>query len=214
MTATVKERPILFTGPMVRAILEGRKTQTRRPVKWTPVHGFNLAFYGLSPGHYMTGVESSPWVLYSRRGDGVWEQRTEPLRCPYGAPEDRLWVRETHARGTMNGGELRWVRFRATEPNALPPGARWTPAIHMPRWASRLLLEVTEFRVERLDAITEEDARAEGMEGVREGGDRDLRYTFRRRWAAMYGGGPFDGVLNPWVWAVSFRGVDAARSAA
>jgi hypothetical protein len=86
----------------------------------------------------------------------------------------------------------------------------------MPRWASRLLLEVESVRVERLDAITEEDARAEEMETFRAmpPSDASCRETFVRRWGGMYGGGEFAAAENPWVWVVTFRRVDAARSAA
>jgi hypothetical protein len=92
------ERPILFSGPMVRALVEGRKTQTRRPAKFVPLEpGFNLGFSDVTVGHYCTGVPSSGFVLYSRGRGGVWQQRTAILRCPFGEPGDRLWVRETWA---------------------------------------------------------------------------------------------------------------------
>jgi hypothetical protein len=206
----VTERPILFTGPMVRAILAGQKTQTRRPVKWTPIRGFDLGFSGLTAGHYNTANPASPWVLYSRRGDGVWEQRTEPLRCPYGAPGDRLWVREAF----RYEDEFRQrVAYRAGQDPATD-GHRWKPGIHLPRCHSRLLLEVTDVRVERLHTITEDDARAEGMGTVREAPDVHLRHTFIRRWAAMYDVAAAAALHNPWVWVVTFRRVEAARSAA
>jgi hypothetical protein len=86
--ATVKERPILFSGPMVRAILEDRKTQTRRVAKFVPREGVNLAFTGLTPGNYCTGRIDSGWVLQSRGAGACWNERTAPLKCPYGLPGD------------------------------------------------------------------------------------------------------------------------------
>lgn len=227
-----RERPILFSGPMVRELLAGRKTQTRRPVKWEPLSpGLNLGFTGLEVGH--TSGER-PWVLYSAGAGGLWEERTKPLRCPYGSPGDRLWVRETWFEefdpvtckpydppracyAAMHEGEVRKMDgdggtvFRKDGWAASP----WRPGIHMPRWASRLLLEVEAVRVERLDAITEDDARAEGMEFLLEGTrDATPRDTFLRRWDGMYAGGDFARARNPWVWVVTFRRLEAARSAA
>ncbi len=273
------ERPILFSGPMVRAILDGRKTQTRRPVKGlrvrlrhevasepAPVAGCSPplraapSVYGAKMNlHGAVAIELPGRPEGVRTFLGVKPQEFDFL-CPYAAGhtylrrhpdgrmawhlqpdgEQRLWVRETfspldadhftdpgrprdllsdrHGSPRRNGAAyLADTLNKQGEEDGdskrcrLDLGYRWKPGIHMPRWASRLLLEVTEIRVERLDAITEDDARAEGMEGVREPGDADLRYTFRRRWAAMYGAGsPFQGVLDPWVWVVSFRRVEAA----
>lgn len=197
----MRERPILFSGPMVLEILAGRKTQTRRPVKPPPGPA------SLSPFHHSIEVATGRQVWGFRDGTG---QATEDDRiCPYGAPGDRLWVRETHVRGTMNGGERAWVRYRATDEADVPAGTRWTPGIHMPRWASRLTLEVEAVRVERVQAISEEDARAEGMETFRAmpPAYATCRETLLRRWDGMYGGDEFAAGRNPWVWVVTFRRV-------
>lgn len=162
------ERPILFSAPMVRALLSGDKTQTRRVVKWRNVApGLNLAFSGLSAWGQADG-----WRLGSRRGDGAWEERCDPTPCPYGRPGGRLWVRETWQ--AVNGDDRArfivnhprpgrgWLEYAAT-PRFDEPAPRWRASIHMPRWASRIALEVTEVRVQRLHDISELDAHAEGL---------------------------------------------------
>lgn len=152
------ERPILFSAPMVRALLAGTKTQTRRIVKWRDVApGLNLSFTGLSASRI---VET--WVLESpSRTSREW--RCAPTPCPYGKPGDRLWVREafgfvTHDR---DGPRPESLIFRADD-NAEWDG-KWRPSIHMPRWASRVTLGITDVRVQRLQEISEEDAIAEGI---------------------------------------------------
>lgn len=221
MTTAVKERPILFSGPMVQAILDGRKTQTRRVVKWKPVKGgggYNFLHSSMSAGHYCTGVPSSGHVLYSRRGDGCWEQRTRPVHCPYGQPGERLWVRETWA-SVPFGPHREWpgvpdlrprkpsefnracsIIWRADGemPEPLEP---WRPSIHMPRWASRITLEITGVRVERLHDISEADKEAEGATADRPFGTvwRKINTKPGVRWDD-----------NPWVWALEFRRVETA----
>lgn len=140
---TVRERPILFSGPMVRAILEGRKTQTRRVLK-NPDDGVSTTIEDGSP-------------LYCDDG-GFWH----PRPCPYGQPGDRLWVREAHQ--LSPDGPI--YRATAREHGTYEPGGAgpWRPSIHMPRWASRITLEITDVRVERVQEITEDDAIAEGVE--------------------------------------------------
>ena len=205
---TSKERPILFSAPMVRAILDGRKTQTRRVFK---------------------------------RRTGITGPELDPtFRCPYGSPGDRLWVRETWGSAdTMYQGHENDVpgviAYRADR-SAIDQGIsrqvkipqwdldqwnwdciKWRPSIHMPRWASRITLEVTDVRIERLQDITEEDARAEGITdggcltcGENEpcGCDNprpDARDGFAGLWQDIYG--PDSWHANPWVWVVSFRGL-------
>lgn len=164
----MKERPILFSAPMVRAILDGTKTQTRRVVKHR-----HLAFIGGK------GQENDPsaWGF----GAGV-QNESYRLVCPYGIPGDRLWVKETwHPGGPENNHD--GVIYRATDPgwDDSGSGLRWRPSVFMPRWASRITLEISSVRVERLQDITEEDARAEGAES----------------WQA-----------NPWDWVVGFHRVN------
>ncbi len=209
----MKERPILFSGPMVRAILEGRKTQTRRVVK----------------AKHLPFVED----LLGGLLDGKWNQR--PL--PYGQPGDRLWVRETFR---CNGWatDLATIFYKANEHNSytemceqfpvegkkrLPTDGRWRPSIHMPRWASRITLEITGVRVERLQDISEDDAKTEGADPVNfhdftaeeiELLDYPLvessspyRVGFASLWESINGPGSWD--ANPWVWVVEFRRVAA-----
>lgn len=213
----MKERPILFSGAMVLAILDGRKTMTRRIAKFVPLHGANLAFSGLESGYYGTGQPESGTVLYARRGDGVWDQKTERLFCPYGAPGDRLWVRETFKATTdFVTGEPAWM-YRADdtpEQDAAYPIRGWRPSIFMPRAASRITLEVAGVRVERLQAITEDDARAEGVPQnhlgqympayPRAAGWGHARDAFESLWDSINGKrAPWQS--NPWVWVVDFK---------
>jgi len=173
----MKERPILFSAPMVRAILEGRKTQTRRVVKMRDCGG-RVGWFG-------SDIDDVEWVVNAAtRGTGV---------SPYGKPGDRLWVRETFAR-SMGKGYL----YRATDGDLGPYHATgWKPSIHMPRIASRILLEVVSVRVERLNNISEADAVAEGVTGM----DPVLQYA--KLWETINGTGSWN--KNQWVWVVEFR---------
>lgn len=214
----MRERPILFSGAMVRAILEGRKTQTRRV--WKRPH-------------------DEPECI---------NPSTHPGRLRYGKPGDRLWVRETCAiEAAVDGenpppfrdGRPIWTRpesdvecvlpawrqphYRASDPapdlccerdrcaqcrdNGMGP--HWIPSIHMPRWACRLVLEITDVRVERLQAISQADADAEGVDFLRHAPDADERLTakqlFECLWSGINGQASWD--ANPWVWALNFRRV-------
>lgn len=218
----VRERPILISGPMVRAILAGAKTQTRRVIKPQP----NVA----------TDLE--------RFVDEAWQTGWIDVPCPHGAPGDRLWVRETfycddyrypnvpEAERSDGAWRESLLYFRADVPSGEfadagywgEPGGRWTPSIHMPRWASRITLEVTSVRVERLHDITEEDARAEGVdpepgmerwrnyvsefEGVRTT-CACARDSFFSLWESINGTASL--AANPWVWVVGFRRVEVPR---
>ena len=236
MTTRSKERPILMSGPLVRATLEGRKTQARRPVKWQPLRpGLNLNFSALSVGEYFTGHPETGYVLRGRDG-ACWSDRTKPACCPFGVPGDRLWVRETWADEYGSPDDYPRVVFRADRaafdysshndrsqvyflPSYYQPTAKWTPSVHMPRWASRLLLEMTRVRVERLQSISEEDAKAEGVTAEPLVGDRDQydcwddgKHTtaFEYLWGKTYGfpGERDDGKdwrSNPWVWVIEYK---------
>jgi hypothetical protein len=208
----VADRPILFSGEMVRALLGGSKTMTRRVVKPQPEHGISWITCDGSPAQ-------SDWKLRDADGDDTDSE----LRCPYGVPGDRLWVRETW--GPCAGG----VVFRADGGTACPDGGKWKPSIFMPRWASRITLEVVSVRVERLQDISEKDAKAEGLKGLTKDGqlvkygipDRDglpgtddvgwpwsewnadPRAAYRTLWESINGDGSWD--ANPWVWVVGFR---------
>lgn len=211
------ERPILFSGPMVRAVLDGRKTQTRRVVKPQP------------PKDAVAPLCEAGWWMWQRFNaerrhyDGRTTEKLWDCRCPYGMPGDRLWVRETWAH---DGPDLETVRARhedafgggmtygpyylATE--VAPDTLRWRPSIHMPRWASRITLEVTGIRVERLQDISEEDAEAEGVHDmlgkVTPWKDRlapMIVHAFASTWESINGPGSWD--ANPFVWVLTFRRV-------
>lgn len=152
----IKERPILFSGEMVRAILDGRKTQTRRVVKTQPpgpeYQMTTLMASTAKDERKRTGMHS--WAVVE--GNSIIRDYGDYFRCPYGYPGDRLWVRETFC---DNGGSE--YEYKATSHSQ---AGVWSPSIHMPRQASRITLEVVRVRTQRLQEITEEDAQAEGVE--------------------------------------------------
>ena len=204
----VKERPILFSGEMVRAILAGKKTQTRRVVKcpiWEDEEG----------------LTRPPHVKHSYGSYGTVKA------CPYGALGDRLWVRETFAVVTgPNRDEDPEEFFKkrlgvtyAADWNEKAPFA-WKPSIFMPRWVSRLTLEITEIRIERLQEISNEDAECEGVKadltvgefpgwqstapaGMRRVIDTNFYGPYRDLWEKI--NGPRSWEENPFVWVVTFK---------
>jgi hypothetical protein len=183
----MKERPILFSAPMVRAILEGRKTQTRRIAK---------------------ELNEMPNL------DGILKRFPNPKGCRYGKPGDRLWVRETwaHERDGTGCPDDNGVLYRATDPgwDDEETGLRWRPSIFMPRRASRITLEITDVRVQRLQEISEEDAQAEGAVGALDqsvGNNWCASQAFAALWESINGPDSWD--ANPWVWAVTFRNLGA-----
>ena len=160
-----RERPILFSAPMVRALLAGTKTQTRRIVK--PQPEWRPAGDGYAGGWSALG-KRKPDELRAWADEGAFARELMKWGSPYGAPGDTLWVREAFA--VLTGAGTRTVYRADGEPTqryfpAEPVhNMKWTPSIHMPRWASRITLRVTDVRVERLQDISEEDAKAEGVE--------------------------------------------------
>lgn len=203
----------MFSAPMVRALLDGGKTQTRRPVK------------GIDPERLGETMSKSQWARIRRELPDAFGPR---YFCPYGQPGDRLWVRETFALSVVDsdGGSPQdepenWdVIYRADpdqpgggwadgEGNAI--AAPWKPSIHMPRWASRILLGITSVRVERLRDISEADARAEGItiEDRHMSGYCAGEYlppavrAYRDLWESIEGPGSWN--ANPWVWVIEFR---------
>lgn len=196
----MKERGMIFNSEMVRAILDGRKTQTRRPVKF-PVHDKNL------------GCELAGNELAGELSAGNY------LNSAFGKQGDRIWVRETWARYNIDQDSYD-MAYRATPPEDWPEEGKWRPSIHMPRWASRILLEITGIRVERLNAISQEDAQDEGMEltGWRptysdqdSGGEVWTPYdNFARLWDSIYGEGSWK--VNPWVWVIEFKRVEGGAA--
>lgn len=203
----MKERPILFNAEMVKAILSGRKTQTRRVVKF-PLRDVNM-------GCELSGNELAGEV---KAGDY--------RNCPLGQPGDQLWVREAifpaplemqsePPRKTLwniayrDGQQLVKLAPAAYNPT-IYNYERWTPSIHMPRWASRIDLLITSVRVERLNSLTNADAKAEGYPAEREidGGSTDPWLWFRDLWDGIYPDNTFK--VNPWVWVIEFERVAPA----
>ena len=226
-TVTIKERPILFSGPMVRAILAGRKTQTRRVAKLEPIDpGLNFAFSGLSPDDQ--GARG--FVLSSRGKGGCWNERTKPKLCPYGKAGERLWVRETWR--PHPDGQLGKIIYRADAPD--DDSKKWKPSLFMRRWASRLVVEVLKVRLERLQEISEADAIAEGILAETLPPDPDnfhppgsygyvtgmepfpkgsiyprAQEAYRDLWDKINAEGGNEWSSNPWVWVIEFRRVEA-----
>ncbi|HBL5309986.1 TPA: hypothetical protein LR328_004264 [Salmonella enterica subsp. enterica serovar Rissen] len=205
MKGEVKERGMIFNDEMVRAILGGNKTQTRRIVE--------EKFYGRAVAAELLAKH-----------------------CPYGQPGDRIWVRETyrvHGKAT----DVATLVYRASVRNSWteqthrvpvevcnkPVSEKWTPSIHMPRWASRILLEITNVRVERLNDISECDARAEGVPPAGsllpdhpgtfltpKGDFAMAKVAFQRLWESIYGEESWN--ANPWVWVIEFERIQGATS--
>ncbi|WP_394743819.1 hypothetical protein [Escherichia coli] len=196
----MKERGMIFNGEMVRAILDGRKTQTRRIMKVQPV--LNGSFYEVYGAGWVRSMKSVPAV----------PGHSLASNCPFGLVGDRIWVRETWAEAGAGAPDLKL--YRANYPEHVPthyenvPPAdeiRWTPSIHMPRCASRLTLEITGLRVERLASISDDDAGKEGYPANPEpyGGGMDKWLWFRQLWDSIYPDQSFK--HNPWVWVIEFK---------
>lgn len=216
----MKERSILFSGPMVRAILEGRKTMTRRVIK---------------------GIASVEWWLYGKPSndrDGLATLRVKDgsgytpgamaTRCPYGQPGDRLWVKETFTKvGEAFGGGFIYREDKMFDSCGKGGIAwSWRPSIFMPRKASRITLEIVSVRVERLHDISEKDAKAEGAPAISFGELKQApmsllggkgaalfsashRYGFHELWNSINAKRGYGWDANPWVWVVEFKGVEA-----
>lgn len=225
------ERGMIFNGEMVRALLDGRKTQTRRPIKWKQTRFTEI-------GEREDGSKW-PWSEDAEHACDFWHP------CPFGAVGDRIWVRETF-QGPLFDYDLMDSYCKDPTPFEKPefcvykadgvPAPEfydaddelhccWRPSIHMPRWASRILLEITNVRVERLNAISEEDAEAEGidMEALYDSQDcydciADHNMTgrptvtgaFKYLWDSIYGEEGWKS--NPWVWVIEFKRVEGGAS--
>lgn len=257
MAATaVKERPVLFSGEMVRAILAGRKTMTRRIVKPQPIQvdgelRFKWATF-FDNGHVHTwdreGTGGQNWQADEYPNENKFRAalRRTPYEkpCPYGSRGDRLWVRETWTSAVSAGmaqiayaADGRWGSMSADfkpvfhgwtlgvtdkvmedwqELNGNWVGRsyfekKWRPSIHMPRSVARIILDITDVRVERLQDITEEDAVREGVtpgdgspvNGFQTESPYSATAAFAGLWESINGPGSWD--ANPWVWAIAFR---------
>ncbi|MGP6420526.1 hypothetical protein ACTZGP_17265 [Pseudomonas putida] len=221
-----KERPILFSAAMVRAILYGRKTVTRRPVKGCQIPVEDASVAAGERHRWMAIAQRDP-----RYGFGVFgateaecaKELEEFAPCPHGRPGDRLWVRETWAadaqvdaiapRDLSQGEPIFYPAdgaVRKTGCSMITQG-RVRPSIHMPRWACRILLEITDVRVERLQDISRADIRAEGMQCPPELASDDVSPNYRdwypAAWRQLWESTGGDWAANPWVWVVEFKRV-------
>lgn len=239
----MKERGMIFNGEMVRALLDGRKTQTRRIVKGTD------SAVKFCKEWNINGEEV--FVVLGEKDHTGMNPVLGAISCPFGAVGNRIWVREAfrvHSRAT----DVATLVYKASERNSwteqthrVPVAVcnkpatpeKWTPSLHMPRWASRILLEITDVRVERLNAISEEDAQREGVHTevwdqtvvARNYAARDeffqfwsedmphyvemnqlYRSSFRSLWESIYGSENW--LANPWVWVIEFKRVEGGES--
>lgn len=239
----MKYRPILFSGAMVRAILAGHKTQTRRVVKHKFDHLNREPWY--ATGRVISDLPTQPgsWMEFRYRQqdqpgfDG--SKASTLLPCPYGQPGDRLWVRETFADLLGTGIEhrpfaaspiQRFAYAADTVPGSYGDecrkeyGIKWKPSIHMPRAASRITLEITGVRVERLQDISDRgpqnDCTAEGVfhSGMRvptygqwhgDGARSSEKWMYKKLWESINGQGSWE--ANPWVWVIEFRRVEGGE---
>jgi hypothetical protein len=217
----MKERGMIFNDEMVRAILDNRKTQTRRIMAPQPADDIKR---GAFPNPNFIG-----WISSLKHKNGG----TTAHSCPFGQPGDRIWVRETFscignedghpvdANGNLCEREHAQRIYRAsaiqkpnnyglwTSQDGFDFEGGWTPSIHMPRWASRILLEITDLRVERLHDMSEEDAKAEGASPATykiTPPEAVYRVGFGDIWRSIYG--EENWLSNPWVWVIEFKRID------
>lgn len=213
-TTAVRERPILFSGEMVRAILDGRKTQTRRVMNPQPADGYVCDIPDELCG-------TNPWIFIHQELTTAVDGHLHI--CKLGQPGDRLWVRESFTEEDTDLGPV--LVYRADKSQRVVgwtdelgdhicgnadwwqqnEETRWKPSIHMPRWASRITLEITEVRVQRIQEITEADVLAEGVtlgDGVWSG---STRRAFMDLWDRINSNRGYSWESNPWVWALTFK---------
>lgn len=236
----MKQRPILFSTGMVQAILEGRKTQTRRVVKPQPYidKSDNFCWDGKNFGQSIEGFPRIQAIA-----SPVPSSVTKRVFCPYGAVGDVLWVRESWAETTnierihpwpnrphTQTGDDSAIIYRADghwqwldDDGCMTDKTHWKPSIHMPRAACRLFLKITSVRVERLHDISEEDAKAEGVERSRSGDGRIVYkhylkpkygpspvHSFQTLWEKINGAESWES--NPWVWVVEFERIEKPKA--
>ncbi|WP_151825593.1 hypothetical protein [Acinetobacter ursingii] len=213
----MKERPILFNTEMVKSILEGRKTQTRRILNCD--HPVVTGFVPNGIYGYWKGTAKSDAVIQQYISTFPFT-----IKCPFGLVGDRLWVRETFR--LFDSDECPHADFPCGCPSWGTPlyrashdcfdGEKWTPSIHMPRSASRILLEITNLRIERLNDISSDDAKAEGFDYSTHPSSIEMGYAigaktnFRFTWEQIYGQNAWN--KNPWVWVVEFRLIEGGAA--
>lgn len=208
----MKLRPILFNGAMVRALLDGSKTQTRRAVKsvaldWIEKYKFTPEFVA-DPANMLCKFGGAGDQLWVRETWQYYDWTEDGIPCiRFAADNQTMW-----AANADESAVAQWEILSAPENYNIDNRARdrkWRPSIHMPRWASRIALEITSVRVERLNVISEADARAEGIdiaECVMEPTLLAGKAVFRRLWEAINGEGSWE--ANPWVWVIEFKRVE------
>ncbi|STV03750.1 morphogenetic protein [Klebsiella pneumoniae] len=231
------ERGMIFNAEMVRALLDGRKTQTRRIMKVQPESN-QLGLLLITDSTKHSDIGKYHWAESNATGNHV---RSKLFSCPFGAVGDRIWVRETWSSDFANyyPNDRVWyaadnnrrldievvdgVRGIYSPESDVHVPFRWQPSIHMPRWASRILLEITNVRVERLNAISEEDATAEGVPPAGsllpdypgtfltpKGDFATAKVAFQRLWESIYGEESWK--ANSWVWVISFKRVEGGAA--
>ncbi|SXC31092.1 morphogenetic protein [Klebsiella pneumoniae] len=207
---------MIFNAEMVRAILDGRKTQTRRPIKWKQTRFTEI-------GEREDGSKW-PWSEDAEHAFDFWHP------CPFGSVGDRIWVRETF-QGPLFDFDLMDSYCKDSTPfeksefcvykaDGVPAPefydaddelhCCWRPSIHMPRWASRILLEITDVRVERLKSISDRDALREGCNAADMKSGDCVADVFARLWASIYGSDSWN--ANPWVWVIEFKRVEGGAA--
>lgn len=233
-SATITERPILFSAPMVRAILDGRKTQTRRVVKPQPLPSTRFVMGPFDGRDWTFGTR-----CVSEKNDPYNFFIEQETRCPYGTVGDRLWVRETWAPDVKAGNRQvcyaadgRWGSLQASggiifhgwttdvtnktrndwaECNGRWVGRvyfqAWKPSIHMPRAASRITLEITGVRVERVQEISSADCIAEGLLPTMRN-ETPAKTRFRELWDSLNAKRGYGWDANPWVWVIEFKRIE------
>ena len=218
MIESPKERPIIFSAAMVRAIIEGHKTQTRRVVNPQPADSCRNPFVG----------EDKIWRFECAQTlRGPISNAEDDRRCPYGQPGDRLWVRETFRTGFQKTMFSEGIIFKVDAPKALGMDEYsdrrvWSPSIHMPRWASLLTLELIDVRVERLQEISVNDCLAEGIPPITDADQWSKPIPKEPNLPAIYIGAycrlwdrinakraPWES--NPWVWVLEFKRVSGGK---
>ncbi|EIV6183988.1 hypothetical protein L9H89_003730 [Klebsiella aerogenes] len=224
----MKERGMIFNSEMVRAILDGRKTQTRRIMKIQPEHsGLGLRRVTDSKN----GSDDGKYFWSSSDACGL-KARSKSFTCPFGVVGDRIWVRETFQGPLFDYEQMESYledssKFEKPEFCQYAADGKpapeyydaddnlrhgWRPSIHMPRWASRILLEITDVRVERLASVSDEDAGKEGYPADPSpfGGPMDKWLWFRQLWDGIYPEQSFK--HNPWVWVIEFKRVEGGAA--
>ncbi|WP_368818167.1 hypothetical protein [Klebsiella variicola] len=231
------ERGMIFNAEMVRAILDGRKTQTRRIMNVQPESN-QFGLLHITSSTKRSDIGKYHWAESNATGNHV---RSKLFSCPFGAVGDRIWVRETWgvvSHELDEDGRIQpWTPDRpATAIHEMPFGngyysghaiyaadgdftwgdddgyedgrSCWKPSIHMPRAASRILLEITGVRVERLRSMSQDDARAEGV--IAASGPMEAGLAFRELWDSIYGEESWK--ANPWVWVIEFKRVEGGAA--